>query len=94
MRYYLFDHRPTEKELRKLTRQHLRNYHDHCRIWYWNGRKESYINDTPDFYYSPTERAWKVFFYSSELARLPIRFICRDVVRYKRVVEKRLDKSL
>ena len=89
MRYYLFDHRPTEKELRKLTKQHLRNYHDHCRIWYWNGRKESYVNDTPDFYYSPSARAWKVFFYSSELKRLPIRFTSRDVVRYKRVVEKK-----
>lgn len=89
MRYYSFTHEPTSKELKELTDQHLRNYHDHCRIWYRDGRKESYVNDLPGVYYYSYEGIWQVYFYSSELECLPIRFWSRDVVRHKRVVEKK-----
>ena len=89
MRYYSFTHEPTSKELKELTDQHLRNYHDHCRIWYRDGRKESYVNDLPGVYYYESEGTWQVYFYSSVLECLPIRFWSRDVVRYKRVVEKK-----
>ncbi len=89
MRYYSFTHEPTSKELKELTDQHLRNYHDHCRIWYRDGRKESYVNDLPGVYCYSSEGTWLVYFYSSELECLPIRFWSRDVVRYKRVVEKK-----
>lgn len=94
MRYYSFSHYPTEEELKELTKQHLLHYHDHCRIWYRDGRKESYVNDTPGIYYYGYEKIWRVYFYSSELERLPIRFLGRDVARHKRIVEKRLDKFL
>lgn len=94
MRYYSFSHNPTEEELKELTDQHLRNYHDHCRVWYWDGRKESYINDTPGIFYYESEGIWNVYFYSRELESHPISFMGRGIIRTKRVVEKRLDKSL
>jgi hypothetical protein len=89
MRYYSFTHEPTSKELKELTDQHLHNYHDYCRVWYWDGRKESFNNDLPGVYYYEAEKIWNVYFYSSELESYPISFMGRGIIRTKRVVEKK-----
>lgn len=89
MRYYSFSDNPTKEELRELVEQHHNHYHDYCRVWYDDGRKESFINDIPDVYYSVYGKEWRVRFYSKELICNSLSFIARGIIRSKRIIEKK-----
>ena len=49
---YKFDRKPTAKEIKETTEYHLSHYVDYCRVWYDDGSKEIFKNDTPVCYYN------------------------------------------
>ena len=44
---YKFNHKPTAEEIKKTAEYHLSHYIDYCKVWYDNGSKEIFKNDTP-----------------------------------------------
>ena len=87
---YRFNHRPTEEELKELTKKHLARYEDYCRVWYDDNSSEIFKNTEAicHTYYKGRSIQYCVVFVSPRLAKEGS-FGTLGIIRAKRVIRQK-----